>query len=312
MSLVPSYPTSPANASVVDTTSPQPAKTLAIHGLQPRDGSLELTKGCTVILDHSMITEWSPSCETFTTMRVAVVEGSCVMHMTRVGSYITKNPAASILLPQMVTLMDETQKEPALVVAAQGNVYGGNENALGDEIWFKVVHGKSYEPKSAVWLGRGMIKSFDGPPSNDLGGRKWKSHASSYLARETQTRFLGLETVAKVEAYAARADKNKIHEKVFDQTEKAMRTASSKMEEATANSLIEEHLPKITFFREAYEAQASALNVPMEDRFRVASLLPERLSPVDDAQLVAQHLAEFQADFKYAAPACRWPTFDLF
>ena len=42
------------------------------------------------------------------------------------------------------------------------------------------------------------------------------------------------------------------------------------MEEATANSFIEEHLPKITFFREAYEAQASALNVPMEGRVLAA------------------------------------------
>ena len=81
-----------------------------------------------------------------------------------------------------------------------------------------------------------------------------------------------------------------------------MRAVSAKMEEATGKSFIEEHLPRLTYFREAYETQAPILNVPLSQRFRIAESLPERLDPVDDAQLVAVTLADFQKDFQCAAP----------
>lgn len=301
MSLVPAYDVSPAKSNAsMDCSSPGVTTLLHIKGIEPSTGPLQLTPDVTIILDHSMVAEWGTTCTTFDTLRLACVQGPCVMHTTRPGSYITKNPAVCILLPCLATLNDPAS-EQVLVVRAQGEAYGGSDTAGGDELWFKVLHGKSHDPKTAVWVKRDMLKSLDGPPSNDLGGRKWKSHASAYLAKDTTTRGLGLETVAKVEAYQASEDKQKVHEKVFDQCEKAMRATAAKMEDSIATAYIEEHLPKITYFREAYEGQAKVLNVPMSDRFRVIGDLPARLDPLDDAAMVATMNAEFQADFQCAA-----------
>ena len=201
MSLVP-YGISPKKATdAMDTASPAAQKQPRIKGIEASAGPFLLEDGDTIILDHAMIVDWDHACQTFDTLRLAAVKGVCVLHMTRPGTYITKNPASSFLLPMLATLKDETEKEQVLIVRAQGNIYGGNENALDDTIYFRVLHGKSHEPKTAVWVNRKMIKSFDGPPTNDLGGRRWKSHASAYLGKDSQTRFLALETVAKVEAY---------------------------------------------------------------------------------------------------------------
>ena len=135
MSLVPAYDVSPAKSNAsMDCSSPGVTTLLHIKGIEPSTGPLQLTPDVTIILDHSMVAEWGTTCTTFDTLRLACVQGPCVMHTTRPGSYITKNPAVCILLPCLATLNDPAS-EQVLVVRAQGEAYGGSDTAGGDELW---------------------------------------------------------------------------------------------------------------------------------------------------------------------------------